>query len=96
MGNIPGRRLVGGTFSMRPDDPGYPEMSAAFADVWATLVTAPDAGITMAGFGAPAQPARVDGWWQERTGSGASATEVWVVKTGRRDHHAVVAEIEVR
>jgi endonuclease/exonuclease/phosphatase family metal-dependent hydrolase len=96
MGNIPGRRLVGGSFSMRPDDPGYPEMSAAFADVWATLVTAPDAGITMAGFGAPAQPARVDGWWQERTGSGASATEVWVVKTGRSDHHAVVAEIEVR
>ena len=96
MGGIPGRRLVGGSFNMRPDDPGYPEMSAAFADVWATLVTAPDAGITMAGFGAPAQPARVDGWWQERTGSGASATEVWVVKTGRSDHHAVVAEIEVR
>jgi endonuclease/exonuclease/phosphatase family metal-dependent hydrolase len=96
MGSIPGRRLVGGGFSMRPDDAGYQEMSAAFADVWTTLVTTPDAGITMAGFGTPAQPARVDGWWQERTGIGASATEVWIVKTGRSDHHAVVAEIEVR
>src|SRR6185503_46143 len=57
MGSIPGRRLVGGGFSMRPDDAGYQEMSAAFADVWTTLVTTPDAGITMAGFGTPAQPA---------------------------------------
>ena len=81
---------------MRPSDAGYPEMAAVFADVWATIVTTPDAGITMAAFGTPSQPARVDGWWQERTGSGASASEVWIVKTARSDHHAVVAEIEVR
>lgn len=96
MGSISGRRLVGGSFNMRPNDAGYPEMAAVFADVWATLVTTPDAGITMAAFGTAPQPARVDGWWQERSGSGALATEVWIVKTERSDHHAVVAEIEVR
>ena len=96
MGAVSGRRLVGGTFNMRPSDAGYPEMASVLADVWSTLVTTPDAGITMAAFGAPAQAARVDGWWQERTGSGASATEVWIVKTARSNHHAVVAEIEVR
>jgi endonuclease/exonuclease/phosphatase family metal-dependent hydrolase len=96
MGSISGRRLVGGSFNMRPNDAGYPEMAAVFADVWPTLVTLPDAGITMAAFATPPQPARVDGWWQERTGSGALATEVWIVKTERSDHHAVVAEIEVR
>jgi endonuclease/exonuclease/phosphatase family metal-dependent hydrolase len=96
MASIAGRRLVGGSFNMRPIDAGYPEMAAVFADVWATLVTTPDAGITMAAFGTLPQPARVDGWWQERSGSGALATEVWIVKTDRSDHHAVVAEIEVR
>jgi endonuclease/exonuclease/phosphatase family metal-dependent hydrolase len=96
MGGIPGRRLVAGSFNMGPSDAGYPEMAAVFADVWATLVTTPDAGITMSAFGTPPQPARVDGWWQERTGNGASASEVWIVKTARSDHHAVVADIEVR
>jgi endonuclease/exonuclease/phosphatase family metal-dependent hydrolase len=96
MGSVSGRRLVGGTFNMRPADAGYPEMASTLADVWATLVTVPDAGITMAAFGTPAQAARVDGWWQELAASGASATEVWIVKTARSNHHAVVAEIEVR
>jgi endonuclease/exonuclease/phosphatase family metal-dependent hydrolase len=96
MGTAPNRRLVGGTFNMRPGDPGYPEMASGLADVWPALVTTPDAGITVAAFGTPAQPARVDGWWQQLTGSGASATEVWIVKTARSTHHAVVAEIEVR
>src|SRR6185503_570940 len=85
MGSISGRRLVGGSFNMRPNDAGYPEMAAVFADVWATLVTTPDAGITMTAFATPPQPARVDGWWQERSGSGALATEVWIVKTDRSD-----------
>jgi endonuclease/exonuclease/phosphatase family metal-dependent hydrolase len=96
MGSISGRRLVGGSFNMRPNDAGYPEMAAVFADVWATLVATPDAGITTAAVGTPPQPARVDGWWQERSASGALATEVWIVKTQRSDHHAVVADIEVR
>jgi endonuclease/exonuclease/phosphatase family metal-dependent hydrolase len=96
MGSVSGRRLVGGTFNMQPADPGYPEMASMLADVWPALVTVPDAGITMPAFGTPAQPARVDGWWQELTASGASATEVWIVKTARSNHHAVVAEIEVR
>ncbi len=96
MGTVSGRRLVGGTFNMQAGDAGYPEMASVFADVWPTLVTTPDIGITTAAFGTPAQPARVDGWWQERPASGASATEVWIVKTGRSDHHAVLADIEVR
>jgi endonuclease/exonuclease/phosphatase family metal-dependent hydrolase len=96
MGTASDRRLVGGTFNMQPNDPGYPEMASRLADVWPALVTTPDAGITAAAFGTPAQPARVDGWWQELAASGASATEVWIVKTARSNHHAVVAEIEVR
>jgi endonuclease/exonuclease/phosphatase family metal-dependent hydrolase/regulation of enolase protein 1 (concanavalin A-like superfamily) len=96
MGSVPGPRLIGGTFKMQPHDAGYAEMASLWADVWPTLVTTPDAGITTAAFGTPARAARVDGWWQELTAGGASATEVWIVKTARSDHHAVVAEIEVR
>ena len=96
MSTVTGPRLLGGSFNMRPGDPGYADLAGTFANVWSALVTTPDAGITTETFGSPAQPARVDGWWQELDAAKAGATEVWVIKTGRSDHHAVVAEVNVR
>jgi hypothetical protein len=89
-------RLLGGSFNMRRDDPGYADLASAFADVWPALVTTADLGATTESFGSPPQQARVDGWWQEIASGRARATEVWIMKTARSDHHAVVAEVDVR
>jgi endonuclease/exonuclease/phosphatase family metal-dependent hydrolase len=89
-------RLIGGSFNMRSTDPGYSDMASAARDVWSALVTTPDGGTTVESFGTAGQPARVDDWWQDLGTPRALATEVWIVKTGRSDHHAVIAEVNVR
>ncbi|HXW06898.1 MAG TPA: endonuclease/exonuclease/phosphatase family protein [Vicinamibacterales bacterium] len=96
LATVSGPRLLGGSFAMRPGDPGYSDMAGTFADVWPVLVTTNDTGVTTETFGSPSAPARVDGWWQELTSANAVATEVWIVKTARSDHHAVVAEVNVK
>lgn len=98
MATTDGRRLIGASLGMRPGEPGYADLAGTFADVWSALVTTSDTGVTAEAFGTPPAPARVDGWWQELPGGSAVAvaTEIWIVKTARSDHHAVVAEVDVR
>jgi endonuclease/exonuclease/phosphatase family metal-dependent hydrolase len=96
MSTVAQPRLLGGSFNMRPGDSGYADLASTFADVWPTLVTTPDLGTTTETFGSLAQAARVDGWWQEIAGGRALATEVWIVKTARSDHHAVITQVDVR
>jgi N-acetylneuraminic acid mutarotase/glucose/arabinose dehydrogenase/endonuclease/exonuclease/phosphatase family metal-dependent hydrolase len=96
MTGVQGSRLLGGSFGMRPGEPGYSDLAGTLADVWPTLVTTNDTGTTTEAFGSPPQPSRVDSWWQEPTGGRARATEVWIVKTARSNHHAVIAEVDVR
>jgi hypothetical protein len=42
------------------------------------------------------QPGRIDHWWQEKVSPEARATEVWVVKTSRSDHHALIVDVQVQ
>jgi endonuclease/exonuclease/phosphatase family metal-dependent hydrolase len=89
-------RLVGGDFNMQPGDATYTDMTGSFGDVWAALVNTGDQGTTVEAYGQSAQRARVDQWWQERSDAHARATEVWVIKTSRSSHHAVIAEVNVQ
>jgi len=96
MGTIAAPRLIGGTMNMRTGDAGYSDMAAAYGDVWPALVTTPDQGVTTQLFSPISAPARIDAWWQEASGSRAAATEIWIIKTRRSDHHALIAEVNVR
>lgn len=96
MSTVATPRLIGGTMNMRASDPGYADMAAQYADVWPTLVTTPDQGVTTEAFALTSARARIDAWWQELSGSRAAASEVWIIKTPRSDHHALIAEVNVR
>ena len=94
--NFPGPRLFGGDFNMLPGSTEYRTMAGAFADVWPVLAFA-DEGFTMdSRASAGGTPGRIDFWWQEKSNSQALATEIWVIKTVKSDHHALVADVEVR
>lgn len=92
----PAPHLIGGSFNMPPTDSTYTDMAGVFTDTWAALVNTGDQGTTAQSFGPSGQPARVDDWWQEISDTRARATEVWVIKTARSSHHAVVAEVKVQ
>jgi len=40
-------------------------------------------------------PGRIDYWWQEKVDTQVRGTEVWVIKTKRSDHHALVIDLDV-
>ena len=39
---------------------------------------------------------RIEDWWQEITDTQMRGSEIWVIKTTRSDHHALVIELEVK
>ena len=90
-------RIVGGDFEMQSGDATYGSLTTAYADIWPSL-----AGTTEYGFtteprvGTTPAASRVDYWLQEAGQANARASEVWVVKTSRSDHHAVVVDVEVK
>lgn len=90
-------RVLGGDFEMQPGDATYASITGAYADVWTARAGTQEYGFTIepaAGTSTPAS--RADYWLQEAGSGSASASEVWVVKTTRSDHHAVVVDVEVR
>jgi endonuclease/exonuclease/phosphatase family metal-dependent hydrolase len=93
---FPAPRLIGGDFNMVEGEPEYLTMAGSFADVWPMLAPG-DQGFTMdSRASAGHQPGRIDYWWQELSATQALSTEVWVVKTSRSDHHALVADVRVQ
>ena len=93
---FPAPRLFGGDFNMLPGTTEHGTMSAAFADVWPLLAFG-DEGFTMdARASAGGTPGRIDYWWQEKSDTQARATEIWVIKTLRSDHHALLIDVDVR
>jgi hypothetical protein len=68
-------------------------MASGFKDTW-TLVRTTDAGVTQALD--LTQLGRFDYWWSELTDPHATPTEIWVVKTWRSTHHAVVVDVKVQ
>ena len=90
-----GPRIFGGDFNMVAGSPEYTTMQGAFADAW-TLLAPDDQGFTMdKRSSAGNAPGRIDYWWQETTDTQARGTEVWVIKTKRSDHHALVIDVDV-
>jgi endonuclease/exonuclease/phosphatase family metal-dependent hydrolase len=90
-----GPRIVGGDFNMVAGTTEYATMRGAFADTW-TLLAPGDQGFTMdKRSSAGNTPGRIDYWWQEITDTQARGTEVWVIKTKRSDHHALVIDLDV-
>ena len=93
--NFAGPRIFGGDFNMVAGSPEYTTMKGAFADTW-TLLAPDDQGFTMdKRSSAGNAPGRIDYWWQEITDTQARGTEVWVIKTKRSDHHALVIDLDV-
>jgi endonuclease/exonuclease/phosphatase family metal-dependent hydrolase len=95
-GAFPAPRLLGGDFNMVPGDSVYTDMAGTYNDTWQLLVNANDIGYTKDVRQVSLQPGRIDYWWQEKTDTHARASEIWVVKTARSDHHAVVADVDVK
>lgn len=94
--SFPAPRLLGGDFNMVAGTNAYSIFAASFTDVWAVLAR-DDHGFTIdARASAGGQPGRIDYWWQDTGNSQVRATEVWVVKTTRSDHHALMMDVEVR
>lgn len=90
-------RLVGGDFNMLPGDAVYADMTGSLVDVWPVVAGGTEYGFTKdVRSVAPFQPGRIDYWFQEPVDARARASETWVVKTGRSDHHAVVVDVDVR
>ena len=90
-----GPRIVGGDFNMVAGTTEYATMQGAFADAW-TLLAPDDQGFTMdKRSSAGNTPGRIDYWWQEITDTQVRGTEVWVIKTKRSDHHALVIDLDV-
>jgi len=90
-----GPRIVGGDFNMVAGTTEYATMRGAFADAW-TLLAPNDQGFTMdKRSSAGNTPGRIDYWWQEITDTQARGTEIWVIKTKRSDHHALVIDLDV-
>jgi endonuclease/exonuclease/phosphatase family metal-dependent hydrolase len=92
--SVPAPRLIGGNFKMVSSDTTYGQMAGAFKDSWTAIVRTNDAGMTQDL--SPTQLGRVDYWWQELTNSHATPTAMWVVKTWRSTHHAVVVDVNVQ
>jgi endonuclease/exonuclease/phosphatase family metal-dependent hydrolase len=93
---FPGPRLFGGDFNMVAGTVEYDTMSGVFADTWPLLAPG-DQGFTMdKRSSAGGAPGRIDYWWQEITDTQAHGTEIWVIKTTRSDHHAVVLDVQVQ
>lgn len=89
-------RLFGGDFNMLAGTTEYGTMANAFADVWPLLAFADD-GFTMdSRASAGGTPGRIDYWWQEKSNREAQATETWVIKTVKSDHHALLIDVDVR
>jgi len=90
-----GPRIFGGDFNMVAGTTEYATMQGAFADAW-TLLAPADQGFTMdKRSSAGNTPGRIDYWWQEITDTQARGTELWVIKTKRSDHHALVIDLDV-
>jgi endonuclease/exonuclease/phosphatase family metal-dependent hydrolase len=96
IGTFAGPRLVGGDFNMVPGDSVHSDMAGMFTDVW-PLLAGSDPGFTKdSRTVAPFQPGRIDYWWHEKVDASTRATEAWVVKTKRSDHHALIIDVEVK
>jgi endonuclease/exonuclease/phosphatase family metal-dependent hydrolase len=94
--DLPGPRLFGGDFNMVSGTAEYAIMSGAFADTW-TALAATDQGFTMdKRNSAGGVPGRIDYWWQELSDTQVRGSEIWVIKTTRSDHHALVIDLEVQ
>jgi endonuclease/exonuclease/phosphatase family metal-dependent hydrolase len=94
--DFPRPRLFGGDFNMVSGTTEYNTMSGAFADIWAALAVN-DQGFTMdKRNSAGGAPGRIDYWWQEITDMQMRGSEIWVIKTTRSDHHALVVDLEVQ
>jgi endonuclease/exonuclease/phosphatase family metal-dependent hydrolase len=88
-------RVVGGDFNTVVGDAAYASLAQNFSDAWPALAGA-DQGFTMdRRASAGDQPGRIDYWWQEKTDTHARATEIWVVKTRRSDHHALIVDCRI-
>jgi len=96
LSTFPERRLIGGDFNAIPGDGVHTDMAALFTDTWSALAPG-DPGFTKDSRNvSPSVPGRIDYWWQEKLDASARATEVWVVKTKRSDHHALLIDVDVR
>jgi endonuclease/exonuclease/phosphatase family metal-dependent hydrolase len=94
--DFPEPRLFGGDFNMVSGTTEYATMSGAFADTW-TALAANDQGFTMdKRNSAGGVPGRIDYWWQEISDTQVRGSEIWVIKTTRSDHHALVIDLEVQ
>jgi endonuclease/exonuclease/phosphatase family metal-dependent hydrolase len=94
MASIPTPRLIGGDFNMLPGDTTYTQMAGSFKDTWTAMVRTNDQGMTKAL--SPTQLGRFDYWWYELTDTHVTPTAMWVVKTWRSTHHAVVVDVSVQ
>lgn len=94
LSTFPAPRLVGGDFNFLEGENAYRELAGLFADVWPALAGA-DPGFTMDVRTQAPGPGRIDCWWQEKSDT-TRATEVWLIKTTRSDHHALVVDVDVR
>ena len=91
-----GPRLFGGDLNLVAGSTEYTTISGAFADTW-TLLAPGDQGFTMDKRNiAGNAPGRIDYWWQEITDTPVRGSEIWVIKTTRSDHHALVTDFSVQ
>lgn len=95
LSTFPSPRLVGGDFNFLQGENAYLEMAGLFVDVWPALAGA-DPGYTMDLRTQAPGPGRIDCWWQENGDTSARATEAWLIKTKRSDHHALVIDVAVK
>ena len=94
--DFPEPRLFGGDFNMVSGTTEYATMSGAFADTWTALAEG-DQGFTMdKRDSAGGVPGRIDYWWQEISDTQLRGSEIWVIKTTRSDHHALVIDLEAQ
>lgn len=80
---------------MVPGELTYTDMAGMFTDTW-TALAAGDQGFTMHVRSCGQCTRRIDYWWQEKADIQALGSEIWVVKTTRSDHHAVVLDVLVK
>jgi endonuclease/exonuclease/phosphatase family metal-dependent hydrolase len=92
---FPGPGLLGGDFNMVPGTTEYSTVERSFTDTWALLAPG-DPGITKdVRDSAGGLPGRIDYWWQESNDPRALATEIWLIKTARSDHHALMIGVHI-
>jgi len=92
-----GRRIVAGDFNAFPGDATtwIPAWTAEYKDAWVTATSwiqpTGDGGFTFDKRTATGNPERIDYHWTK----GVNVSEMFVVKTQRSDHHALVADYNV-